>query len=100
MDSLTHNSNSIHQKCIQYDQKYLTGTKTSIKAYNYAVKKYGVKGRSPLWGLGAKPLVGSKGEALGGCSRLLHSIYIHFFYSTLLKMEPAIRNELPQLVFL
>jgi hypothetical protein len=30
--------------------------------------KYGVKGWSPLWGPGAKPLVGSKGEALVGAA--------------------------------
>jgi hypothetical protein len=28
----------------------------------------GVKGQSPLWGPGAKPLVGSKGEALVGAA--------------------------------
>jgi hypothetical protein len=48
---------------------------------------HGVKGRSPLWGLGAKPLVGSKGEALVGAADCCKGIK----YKTLLKMEPSIQ---------
>jgi hypothetical protein len=40
----------------------------SMVIYNKNMIIYGVKGRSPLWGPGAKPLVGSKGEAPVGAA--------------------------------
>jgi hypothetical protein len=71
-------------------KKYLIEVNTSIKTNIYAVYKYGVKGRSPLWGPGAKPLVGSKGEALVGAADCCIVLLFTFYNSTL--VENGARN--------